>query len=233
MGDGEKRQLFSPPCMMVPSARVFVMRIIRCNDALDAADLEQCSFALRQGGMICYPTETFYGLGIDPWNVKGRERLYRAKGREAEKDLPVIAGDFAMVERICGSLDLRVRRLASRFWPGPLTLVLPLKAGTSTLAVRVSAHPIARQISLAFGGPIVSTSANCSGESPVAEPAQLPQQILNEVDVLIDAGKTPGGEPSTIVAFTVEGVQILREGAIARVEILHALNLQQQKTEDV
>lgn len=202
------------------------MKIIHCDNALGADDLEQCCLTLSRGGMICYPTETFYGLGIDPWNVKGRERLYRAKGREAGKDLPVIAGDFPMVERVCETLDPRVRLLASRFWPGPLTLVLPLKAANTTLAVRVSAHPIARQISQAFGAPIVSTSANRSGEPPVAHPEQLPQHVLSEVDILVDAGQTPGNEPSTIVSFTAEGVQILREGAVAAADILQALNLQ-------
>jgi len=198
------------------------MKVIRASQWLDAAGLELCCSVLRQGGVLCYPTETYYGLAIDPSSVKGRERIYHAKGRAMEKELPLIAANREMVEKFCKTEGPFFRVLADTFWPGPLTLVLPSREGSMTLAVRVSSHPLARRISETFGGLITSTSANLSGDPPVADPALLPPAMMKEVDVLIDAGITPGGAPSTIVALSDEGIRVLREGAVSAAEIEQA-----------
>lgn len=179
--------------------------------------------ALRAGGVICYPTETFYALGADPWNESGCKRLRDLKRRPDEKDLPLIAANAEMIAQFCDTSDPRFEVLAKRFWPGPLTLVLPALRGPGSYAVRVSSHPPAMRLSLVFGGPIVSTSANLSGEPPVANPELLHASLREKVDVLIDGGVCRGGLPSTIVSLLARPASILREGAVASAEIMELL----------
>lgn len=174
--------------------------------------------------MICYPTETFYGIGIDPWNEVAREKLFELKGRASEKDLPWIAADRAMVDRFCDTSDQRFGLLADRFWPGPLTMVLHLLNSDQTVAVRVSSLPLAGQLSAALQKPIVSTSANLSGQPAVNDAALISQEIKHKVDVVIDAGITKGEMPSTIVSFLQSNqVNILRQGAVSAEDISRAL----------
>src|SRR5262245_8322065 len=97
-----------------------------------------CVETLRNGGIICYPTETFYALGVDPWNESAREKLYKLKNRPAEKELPLIASSTEMVSRFCNTSDRRFAILAEKFWPGPLTIVLPAKDHSTSYAIRVS-----------------------------------------------------------------------------------------------
>jgi len=174
---------------------------------------------LKAGGVVCYPTETYYALGIDPWNAEARERLYRIKGRAAEKELPCIAADLPMIARRCDVSDPRVTALAAKFWPGPLTLVLPMLDGSGSLAVRISSHPLARSISAQMQSPVVSTSANLSGEPAMREPAQLLPSIRSGIDLLIDSGTTPGGKASTILSLLSHPAEVIREGAIAREDL--------------
>jgi L-threonylcarbamoyladenylate synthase len=184
---------------------------------------DEAAMALRAGEIICYPTETFYALGIDPFNETAREKLYRTKGRSAEKELPLIASDEEMVAKFCDTNDPRLKKLAARFWPGPLTIVLPSKDGVRNYAIRISSHPIARSLAKSFGGPIVSTSANASGSSPVQDPRNLLDSIQKNVGLLLDAGLCPGGFPSTIISLLEKPGRILREGAIHTREIVSLL----------
>jgi L-threonylcarbamoyladenylate synthase len=194
------------------------MKIFSANDGIPfAVD------ALRSGGIVCYPTETFYALGIDPWNEDAREKLYAVKKRSEEKDLPLIACDLQMVSSICDTSDSRLAALAKRFWPGPLTIVLYSSQGTGSFAVRVSSHPIARRLAKSFGLPIVSTSANLSGEPPLQDPRSLANSVEQNVDVLLDDGLCRGKEPSTIVSLLIRPGMILREGAIPAEQVLSLL----------
>ena len=179
--------------------------------------------ALRSGEIVCYPTETFYALGIDPLNEAAREKLYKAKGRSAEKELPLIASDEEMVAKFCDTNDPRLKKLAARFWPGPLTIVLPSKDAAHNYAIRISSNPIACNLAKSFGAPIVSTSANASGSSPVQDPRNLLDSIQKNVSLLLDAGLCPGGFPSTIISLLEKPGRILREGAIHSREILSLL----------
>ena len=180
-----------------------------------SGDLAPAVDCLRQGGILCYPTETFYALGVHPSNEDALRRLRELKRRPDEKDLPLIAGSMEIVRSFCRTDDPRLAALASRFWPGPLTIVLPaLHPGLSSYAIRVSSHPVARALSLALGAPIVSTSANESGSPPVTLPALLPDSIRSGVDVVVDDGAVPGGLPSTIVSLLTTPAQILRMGAV-------------------
>lgn len=186
---------------------------------MDAGTLETCTRVLREAGIVCYPTETFYALGIDPWNELAREKLFALKGRAASKELPLIAANSAMVKRYCITDHRLFDLLSRRFWPGPLTLVLPGRNSTAHYAVRVSSHPVACRLSEAFQSPIVSTSANRSGEFPLQDPKNIPQQLSESVEIMVDAGICSGGLPSTIVSLTEDDPKLLREGAIPFSEI--------------
>ena len=173
--------------------------------------------------MICYPTETFYALGIDPWNQMARENLIALKGRPQEKELPMIASEISMVARFCDIEDLRFHQLAKKFWPGPLTLVLPSRDHSRSYAIRVSSHPVARQIASALEKPVVSTSANFSGQPSVSTPADIPRIFQEQIIFLIDAGVCPGGLPSTILTLLERPGRVLREGSIPSEQLLGGL----------
>jgi L-threonylcarbamoyladenylate synthase len=186
-----------------------------------ALEIERLAALLRGGGVIAYPTETFYGLGALAGDVAALARLARAKGRPEGKPLPLIAADGAMVERVA-ALGPVARRLAARLWPGPLTLVLPalpglpepITCGTGTVGIRVPGSEVARALCRAAGAPIVSTSANPSGGPPPASAAALDAALVARIDGVLDAGATPGGRPSTVVRIDGERLTLLRDGAI-------------------
>ncbi|HSM92903.1 MAG TPA: L-threonylcarbamoyladenylate synthase [Anaeromyxobacteraceae bacterium] len=187
-----------------------------------AAEIERVAALLRRGGVVAYPTETFYGLGALARDAAALDRLARAKGRPEGKPLPLIAADAAMVEEVA-VLGATARRLAAAFWPGPLTLVLgarpglpdPITGGTGTVGIRVPGSEVARALCRAAGGPIVSTSANPAGGPPPASGGALDAALRARIDGLLDAGPTPGGRPSTVVRVDGERLVLLREGAIA------------------
>lgn len=190
-------------------------------DPAVAIEIERLAALLRGGGVIAYPTETFYGLGALARDGAALERLARAKGRPEGKPLPLIAADLAMVEQVAEP-GVTARRLAGRFWPGPLTLVLPARAGlpepitagTGTVGIRVPGSEVARALCRAAGGPIVSTSANPSGGPPPSSAGELDAALLALIDGVLDAGATPGGQPSTVVRVDGERLTLLREGAV-------------------
>jgi L-threonylcarbamoyladenylate synthase len=197
------------------------MEIIQVRDHhLSDADLIRCVQQLQAGNIICYPTETFYALGIDPWNGSAKEKLFELKGRPREKELPMIAADVGMVAHYCDVEDPRFALLSGEFWPGPLTFVLRSKDHSTSYAVRVSSHPVANQISAEFRRPIVSTSANPSGDAAAIEPSKLPDSFLSRIALLIDDGVCSGGLPSTIVSLLEQRGKVLREGAIPSSQLL-------------
>ncbi len=151
---------------------------------------------LRRGGIAIYPTETFYALGADPRSPEGVAAVFRAKGRPPDRALPWIAADREQVASVA-VLTPVAEKLARR-WPGPLTLVLDRRDGAGTVAIRVSAHPLARAVARELGHPVISTSANRSGAPPAVTAAAA---ALPGVPAL-DGGTTPGGAPSAIVDAT-------------------------------
>jgi L-threonylcarbamoyladenylate synthase len=197
-----------------------------------ASEIERLGRLLREGGVVAYPTETFYGLGALATDAAALARLARAKGRPEEKPLPLVAADVAMVERVA-LMEGTARRLAERLWPGPVTLVLPARpglpapitAGTGTVGIRVPGSEVARALCRAAGGAIVSTSANPSGGPPPAEAGAIDAALAARLDGLLDAGPTPGGRPSTVVAVRGDVIVLLREGAVPLAEIQGAARL--------
>lgn len=198
------------------------------DDAL-LARIDDAAAALRRGGVIAYPTETFYGLGALARDAAALARLAAAKGRPEGKPLPLLAADLAAVEEVA-ILSPRARALAARFWPGPLTLVLPARpgvpapitAGTGTVGIRVPGSEVARRLAAAAGGALVSTSANLSGEPPPARVEELSAALRARIDGVLDAGATPGGLASTVVVVGAEGVTLVRAGAVPFEEVAAA-----------
>jgi L-threonylcarbamoyladenylate synthase len=199
-------------------------------DTPDPAVIDRAAEILRAGGIVAYPTDTFYGLAIDPRSDEAVARLFDAKGREAGAAIPLIA---ASVEQAREAADVSDRelKLARAFWPGPLTIVLRPRPGLSidvlgggpTVAVRVPAHPVARALAGGFGFCITSTSANRSGQSPAITADDVRGALGSAVDLLLDGGPAPGGLPSTIVEVTPDGPLLVRAGAVPWERVLESL----------
>ena len=195
----------------------------------DPATIEDAVDVLGRGGVVAYPTDTFYGLAVDPRNAAAVATLFALKGRDAGKPSPLVAGSLEQA-RAAVVFNAVADRLATRFWPGPLSLVLPANplvcravlGGGTTGAIRVPAHDVARELAAAFGFCITATSANVSGRAPARRPCDIDPEVLARVDLVID-GVTPGGEPSTIVDVTEDAPRLVRAGAIAWERVLESL----------
>jgi len=202
--------------------RVFVDLEAPQRDAIE----EAATWILR-GGVVAIPTDTLYGLAADPFSTDAVARVFAAKGRSSERALPLVAADAAQVAGRLGRLSPDAERLASRYWPGPLTLLVAapralasdVTGGTGKVGVRVPNHGVARAICAAAGPPITATSANVSGASATADPAVVEHTLGGVIDLLMDTGPTPGGAPSTIVDATGADPVLIRQGAIPWSEI--------------
>jgi len=208
--------------------RVFVDPGAPQRDAL----LEAAKW-IRNGGLVALPTDTLYGLAADPFSADAVARVFDVKGRPAGRGLPLIAADADQVAARLGALPVNGRRLAERFWPGPLTLLMRAPAAlarhvtgdTGCVGVRVPAHDIARAVCRGADRPITATSANRSGQPATADPDEVERTLGDDVDLLIDAGPTPGGAPSTIVDVSVPVPRLVRAGAVPWDDIQAWLNL--------
>jgi L-threonylcarbamoyladenylate synthase len=197
----------------------------------DATELQPAVDWLRAGGIVAFPTDTFYGLAVDPRSLSAVRALFDLKGRGAQAALPFVAADRRQVERWCGALSPSNARLADRFWPGPLSIVLHAPGtvdreaigGGDSLAIRVPAARIARVLAEAWGAPLPATSANRSGEPPAASAAALADLASDPRVLVIDGGITPGGLPSTIVDARGASPVRVRDGAIAWSRVLESL----------
>lgn len=189
---------------------------------------------LRTGGLVAFPTDTVYGVGSLAFEGKAVESIYTAKDRPIEKAIPVLIGDTNDLDQVAMDVPNRARKLASRFWPGPLTILLPKRpnlpeavSATPAVGVRVPDHEIARAL-LRAAGPMAVTSANVSGQASPISAAEVFAQLRGRIELIIDGGKTPGGVPSTLVDCTWDEIRILREGPITEEELLSALETHDQ-----
>ena len=196
---------------------------------MEGTEVRRAAEIIRRGGVVAYPTDTFYGLAVDPRNAEAVGRLFVVKGRDAGKASPLIASSLAQAAEAVEFTDLG-RRLAERFWPGPLSLLLPARdavsrdalGGGNTAAIRVPDDELARGLAAAVGYCITATSANLSGHPPVATPALIDDEVRARVDFIIP-GTSPGGAPSTIVDVTGDLPRLVRAGAIAWDRVLESL----------
>lgn len=185
---------------------------------------------LRSGGIVAYPTDTLYGLAVDPRAEDAVERLFGIKARMRGHAVPLIAADLQQAEA-AASFSESARRLAEAFWPGPLSIVLPaapeicagVVAADGTVAIRVPASPVAVSLAQGFGFAITATSANLTGKPPTASAAVVHSTLGSRVDFLLDAEDAPGGLPSTIVALDAEVPRLVREGAVPWNRVLESL----------
>jgi L-threonylcarbamoyladenylate synthase len=199
--------------------------------ASEAATAQAAARTLAQGGLVAFPTETVYGLGADAANPIAIARLYQAKGRPSFNPLIATVFDLEAAQRI-GRLNATALRLAEAFWPGPLTLVLPktngcpvadlATAGLDTVAVRVPAHQVTRQILRAFGEAVVAPSANLSGHVSPTTAAHVRSDLEGRIDLIVDGGPVEVGVESTIVGC-FEAPQLLRPGGLPREAIERVL----------
>ena len=185
--------------------------------------LEEAAKWIRTGGLVALPTDTLYGLAADPFRADAVARVFTVKGRAEGHALPLIAADADQIAARLSPLSPVAERLAAKFWPGPLTLLIPAPAalardvtgGTGRVAVRVPAHDIARAICRAADRPITATSANRSGQPATADPAEVERALGGDIDLLIDTGPTRGGPPSTIVDVNGAAPRLVRAGAVS------------------
>ena len=193
-------------------------------------ELEEAVRSLNSGGVVVFPTDTLYGLGADVFSLAALQRIFSIKGRRADLALPVLVAGLDQVEAVAQPMSAQAQRLAERFWPGPLTLVMPrspdlpglVTGGADTVAVRMPGHPVPLELARRLGRPITGTSANRSGQPDLLDLSALENQLGNLVDHIIQTGPVPAGTASTIVNVTGDTPQLLRGGAISLEEILEA-----------
>ncbi|MCS7139898.1 MAG: L-threonylcarbamoyladenylate synthase [Candidatus Nezhaarchaeota archaeon] len=208
--------------------------IIDVKDIKNETDLrktlEPAIAALKHGGIVIYPTDTVYGIGCDPLNEEALAKLLSIKGREG-KPLPLLASSIEVVKRVA-EITQEAQKLIKTFWPGALTLVLPLKTslpspitlGLQKVGLRIPGHAVARILAEGINGLIVGTSANRSGEPAPGDFEKAYSWAKDKVEIAIDGGICPLGQPSTVVEVNGE-VKVIREGAIRVEEILRVLRL--------
>ena len=196
--------------------------------------MERVAQALRAGQVVALPTDTFYGLAVDPVNLRAVERIYEIKTRARHKPLSLLLSDTTQAYDLARSVDAAFDRLAERFWPGPLTIIvkagakLPLRvtANTGNVALRVPEAPIARAVVSSLGLPITATSANLAGLPECTYANCVREQLGEAIPLIVDGGPTARAQATTIVDLSRGGRSwsVLREGAVPTHEI--ALTLQ-------
>jgi len=202
------------------------------SNSFSSSELEQAVKEIQSGGVVMIPTDTLYGLAVDPRNRNAIERLFTVKGRAPSNAVAMICADLEQVEREFGLLSDLAKELSRLFWPGPLTMVidgnnLMKKNGISldgSVGVRVPSHPVPRALAHAVGHPITATSANRSGERAPQAVTEASKTILESVGLILDAGELIGGLPSTIVDVRTKPVRLVRVGAIPWKDVLNSVN---------
>ncbi len=184
---------------------------------------------LKHCGLVAFPTDTVYGIAAYPFNVECIERLYGAKGRNSQKAIAILVGDISQLDKVAVSLSQTATRLAKRFWPGPLTLIVPrhpslprILAPDPTIGVRMPDHPVALAL-LQQVGPLAVTSANISGQNNTTTAKEVMAQLRGRVHLVLDGGVSPGGVPSTVVDCIKVEPAVLRTGPISLEAIRAAL----------
>jgi L-threonylcarbamoyladenylate synthase len=187
-----------------------------------STDLQLAARLLRDGRLVALPTETFYGLGANALDPDAVARVFRAKARPADLPLLVLVDSTAMLRTVAADISPRAERLMARHWPGALTLVLParpelppaLTAGTRTIGVRLSSHPVARALVRAAGLPLTAPSANRHGAESPHTAAEVAASLGDAVDLIVDGGPTLGGLASTVLDVTGPRPRVVRAGAV-------------------
>jgi tRNA threonylcarbamoyl adenosine modification protein (Sua5/YciO/YrdC/YwlC family) len=201
-------------------------------DSPESHIIEYAAGFIKRGEVVGIPTDTFYGLSVDPFNLSAIEGVFRAKGRPETKALPILVNSQEQALTLVREVPDSFLELANKFWPGPLTLVveathrLPLKVtgNTGRVALRWANSNVVTQLISAAGGPITGTSANLSGYPSCSNAGQIVEQLGNRLPLILDAGDTRGVVASTIVRLDGNEWRVVREGAIPDEEIYKTLH---------
>lgn len=196
-------------------------------DSPDPDSINRTAALIKKGGLVVFPTSSFYGLGTYALNAEAVGRVFQVKKRDPQNPLLIVIASVSDLDPLVQSIPQTAIRLMKAFWPGGLTLVfeaaslLPpnLTGYTGRIGIRLAGHPVARTLTKAVGSPITGTSANLSGHGACSEVAHLDHHIRDEVDLVLDAGRLGGGEGSTVVDVTADPPKILRQGVIAAEKI--------------
>jgi L-threonylcarbamoyladenylate synthase len=189
--------------------------------------IEKAAQWILQGKVVAFPTETFYGLGVDALDAEALQKIFRVKQREEDKPLLLLIADRTWLPGLVQNIPPRAGPLMQRFWPGPLTLVFEasahlsplLTANTGKIGLRISSHPVARALVQVVGRAITATSANVSGQPGASEAREVFRSLGEKIDAILDGGKTPGGFGSTVIEVCGVSSKIIRQGAIPRAEL--------------
>jgi L-threonylcarbamoyladenylate synthase len=187
--------------------------------------------ALKRGDVVVFPTETLYGLGADALNPAAVEKVFRLKGRDATNPIPVLIADRAMLLNMVSAVPPLAEKLIARFWPGPLTIVLPARPDIARplanpaggIGVRMCSQPIAADLVRVLGHPLTATSANPSGKPPARTAQEAREYFSGQIDIFIDGGKLTSRTGSTVVEIAGDRLKIIREGEIDKSEIAEVL----------
>ncbi len=206
------------------------MTTVKILRSEDRASVEEAVRVLRHGGLVCFPTDTVYGIGAVAGDNSAVRRLFAVKGRSLDKPLPLLLADASDAALVAEVTPL-AKTLAARFWPGALTIVMrkeasyrsPALAGQDTVALRVPDHSLVRSMVRALGEPVTGTSANRTGAPAPVSAAEVAFQMGEMVDLIIDGGRCPARRESTVIDITLDTPEILREGVVNMAEVAEAL----------
>jgi L-threonylcarbamoyladenylate synthase len=190
---------------------VYVVKIDPENP--DRRIINSAAKAIREGSLVVFPTETVYGIAANLFDKKSVARLYRIKGRPRGKPFTVHVSDIKMIKKMGCAVTKEALRLIKKFWPGPLTIILKVKGG-STMGLRMPANKIALELIRTAAVPVIAPSANLSGKKAPASAQDAIKNLGGKVDIVLDGGRTAIGVESTVIDLTVTPPKILRKGAI-------------------
>jgi L-threonylcarbamoyladenylate synthase len=198
----------------------------------EPSDIAKAAEILKAGKLVAFPTDTVYGIGANAFNKDAVERIFTAKGRDSKKPLQVLIADKDDLNFIVEKQSDTLHRLAEKFFPGALTIVVSAKedfprwvtCGLDTVGVRMPSNPIALEMIKAFGKPIAATSANISGFPDPKNAQQVLEYLDGKVDLILDGGATPDDIPSTVIDISVNPPKILRQGKLTVDELNKALH---------
>jgi len=195
-------------------------------------NIQKAVKVLEKGRVISFPTETYYGLGVDPFNISAVDRLFLLKKRERKKPILVLVSDIEMLNLLVDKIPNQYLKLMEKFWPGPLTLIFPanssvnhlLTGETGTIGVRISSNPIVKEIFKKWRKPLTATSANLSKEAPAKSSAEVLSYFGDQIECLIDGGEAPAGLCSSIITYEKGKFIEIRKGQISFSELIEQAN---------
>jgi L-threonylcarbamoyladenylate synthase len=202
-------------------------RLLKIDEENFEGVIQDAAQVIRSGGVVAVPTESFYGLAVHALNEKAVERLFVVKGRREDNPILILIGSGESLCSYAREVSDKARKIAERFWPGGLTLVffadpvLPpsLTAGTGKIGIRLSSHRIPRALARAVAAPVTGTSANRSGHRSCLTAEEVMEDVGENIDLILDGGRTPGGKGSTVLDVTVDPPLVLREGMVSREDL--------------